>query len=317
MSGSRITLNRTPEGAFLVHKQNPHEPHKIHAEKQAAKQLLARGLSHRMPAYFNLDSESDDILMEYIPGIDMRKGIAQGEITQDTAQRIIRELLDTKRALWSIGEGRRGQVDGYVSMQREEYPDTIQKIMNDILPALSNEWGISQDRLLTTPITTPHQVIPSLGEILNDTRRFMDTAPSLLRFTHGDATGANILVTPEGDWRLIDCEWSGYADPAEAFVRMAKWVTSAVSAIDDAHIQDDGTHLSLSLRAYIPHAALDLQEYVLSQAKTFGALLSDEGFEQRVKGYMRGSYLREMALSLKRGDMRYAVFALHMIGAYL
>lgn len=316
MSGGRVARIETDQGTIVV-KYNPEEPHKISGEVRGYRALQETPLSPYLLRPF-FASEADGVLaMPYFDGIQLREGIKSGELSTTDALKVVSELLSVKKDFWSCQPKiyRNGEL---VSMQRKEWPDTLEKI-SQVVASLSERFNIPTVNLWISSLVVEGQEYPSLVTLLGQVHDFLHQSPPYAVLTHGDATGANTLYDPRTKtWRIFDTEWTGYSDSSEAFVRTTKYIsTTTVQAEKPIQVSLSDGRLHINLNTTHSATASMLQEYGMSMVDVFAYSLRDPDFSRRVKYYLSGSYLREFALSAKRGNPELGLFALVKAGEAL
>lgn len=308
MSSGKVLHLKTDESDMVV-KYNPVYPDKIQREIDGYRSLQGSPLAaFVLPPYF-ASKEDGVIVLPYFQGMQLRDGVRTGYIPYDLAYTVLTTLLDAKLQWWSQQE--KQHPNNTVSMQRDEWKDTVGKI-NQTFTALSETYGIPLEDLWNNPLVIQEKEYPSFLSTMTRVAQTLETYPPYTVFTHGDATGANILVNAENkEWKIIDAEWTGLADPAEAFVRMTKYIsTTTVQDIGAMHAHSEDGKLYLSIDVTFPKSAIALQNHGLSRRKAFGKALQDSEFVHRSNGYLAGSYAREVALAAKRGHPEMAFFAM-------
>lgn len=315
--GSVVRLD-TKNQAFVV-KFNKDDPKKLIKETVGYRLLQDTPLSEQLlTPEIAINDEAVYLKLPYFNGIQVRTGLREGILPQDLALKTLNELLDIKSQWWSSQEKNSSSGENS-SMQRDEVVDTLTNL-NFVLQQLSSKFNVPISVLWDSPIVSNNSTLPPLSEICNEFKSFLDTSPPYTVLTHGDATGGNILVNPaSGQWKLIDAEWVGNSDPAEAFARMAKYVsTTTLPSIDKISLEEKPDGINADLALEIPKACKQMQETALSRITEFSHKLRDPNFGRRVHMYLTGSYLREMALTLRRGDNPdVSIFALVKAGESL
>lgn len=300
MSGGKV-LKVTTDKDLLVIKHNPENPEKIKRERDGYDKLLKTPLASHMLIPMSEYSLGEDsvIAIPYFPGIQLRKGIQSESLPEELAFKTVAELLSIKRQWWANQPKQFDQ--DYISMQKEEWQDTLLKI-NETFDAISKKLNVPLEALWNSPIMFHDHEYPSLLNTIAVVNEFLKLPPPYTVLTHGDATGANIIVNPENkNWAMFDTEWVGYADPAEPYVRMIKYIsTTTIKKVQGLEAKFINGRLVLDLDLLFPQMAIDIQNYGLYTTKQFAASLSDTDFPRRVSMYLTGSYLRELALISRR-----------------
>ncbi len=294
----------------MVVKYNPNAPHKVRHEIAGFQKLQDTPLGRKMvtPTYHS--EELGVVVMPYFEGQQLRDAIRNGTIDSKQANSIIDELMQIKKDWWSKQEKVPGAHEGN-SMQRNEWTDTTRN-MQGVLNNLAQKYGLSPKEMWTSPIVFQDQEYPSLLQTAGRVHEALQRRPPYLVMTHGDATGANILFDPKSqNWKMIDAEWAGLADPAEAFVRMTKYISTTTASNREqlnARIQKNRLHLDLNIS--FPPAAVTIQKEGIKRSPLFSHALQDPNFIGRSQEYLAGSYLRELALADKRGYPEMGLFAM-------
>lgn len=314
MSGAKVLEVQTTNKGTIIIKHNKENPEKIHRELDGYELLRGTPLESHVPIPKTFSIKEGFLVMPEAPGVQMREGLKSGKIPEDVAKKVFAELLSVKKEWWATQPVIYPDGD-LMSMQRSEWPDTVQKFPV-ALAHLSGNFNIPIENLWSSPIVYQGELYPPVRELAAFTAEQLKEHPSQLKMVHGDATGGNIIVNSEnGDWKLIDAEWTGPGDPAEAYVRMVKQVsTTTVQRINhmNAAVKDNRIHLNMDVT--VPQIAQELQEYGKSMIPVFGMALNDPEFSARVSKAITGSYLRELALTTKRGDPDLAFFAIIKAG---
>lgn len=308
MSGGMVVKVETADWTGVV-KHNPESPHKITNELEGYKKLAESPLSRRMLKPIYASAEHAVQVLPHFEGIQMRDGIKNGSISVEDGANVLKELIALKAEWWGSQE-KRTDVSVFNSMQRTEWQDT-QQHMHAAIHAISESTGVSIEDLWLLPITHEGATYPSLISTMGKVSDMLKLSPSYTVLAHGDASGGNILMNPDTkDWKLIDAEWAGPTDPAEAIVRMVKQ-TSTTTALSHAEtgIYKMGDVLELHVDGVNEEAAF-LQRFGLSSINHLGNALRDSDFRDRAMTYLAGSYLREVALAPKRGKVDLAPMAI-------
>lgn len=309
MSGGQVLKVVTDSDAFVV-KHNPNAPEKVTREIDGYRMLRNTPLSsHLLPPV--LASKRDAVLaIPFFPGIQLREGLKTDSLQKDTALSTIASLLSIKKEWWSKQSKVLPNGD-LLSMQRDEWNDTLARTQ-DTLKKLALQFNIPIQDLWRAPIVHKGEKHASLLSIMARVSETLSARPPYAVLVHGDATGANILVDPqEKTWKLVDAEWVGHGDPAEAFVRMIKYESTTTAKPNyrvGAWIEGGELHIDYSVP--FSDTARSLQQHGLSKTRYFARALADPEFPLRVQTYLAGSYLRELALALQRGYPELGLFAM-------
>lgn len=309
MSGAQIVFVRTQTDAFVI-KYNPHATERIQREIAGYRQLADSPLADMLAFPTQELPDKGVLVLPFIPGTQLREGIQAETIPHDLAMQIMHDLFQRKKVWWGNQEKGTPQ-HGFRSMQREEWTDTVQKLQ-EVSTMLAKQYRIPHETLWQSPLQFEGKTYPSLLQTTARVSEALRLPPPYTVMTHGDATGANLLVdVANKKARLIDTEWVGPADPAEAFVRMTKHLSSTtIQNSGELSLQTDEDTLIVNLDLSFSPTAVALQEYGLAQVPHVASLLHDPLFSTRVQEYLAGSYLREVALAQKRGNTKLALFAM-------
>lgn len=309
MSEGAVVKITTDEGTMVV-KHNDMHPHKIHKEIDGYKSLEQTPLASRMLKPTMASREKGVLVLPFFNGQQMREGIRTGEIPSDLALDTLSSLLTIKRDWWAA-QSKAHPNGNLVSMQREEWCDTLANV-NANLQKMSEQFGIPVESLWNYPVVFRDREYPPLKDVRSAIAQTLEQHPPYTVFVHGDATGANILVDPKRkEWKIIDAEWTGFGDPAEAFVRMTKYISTTTSTpTQPGKISERGGRINLDFDMNFPPTAIDLQYHGLSRSDSFGEALGDPDFTKRSSSYLAGSYFRELALASRRGTPETAFFAM-------
>jgi FMN phosphatase YigB (HAD superfamily) len=311
MSGGKVLRVDHNEGSIVV-KHNLNSPERIHREIDGYQSLKGTPIYNYLldPIYHS--REEAVLTLPHFNGIQIREGIRTGEISDEIAQSTLQSLLEIKKSWWSTQEKIADSQEA-LSMQRTEWLDTTEK-MDQVIEHLAQKYQIPQNDLWGSPLVIGGIELPSLATVKASVAGLLEDRPPYLVLCHNDATGANILVHPENyDWKLIDVEWAGLNDPAEAFVRMIKYVSTTTSSrVGHVAARFDGNRVYVDADVEFPESAYSLQRLGTERLTEFGESLKDPDFGHRVRQYLAGSYLRELALAAKRGNPDLGLLAMVM-----
>lgn len=310
MSGGKVAKVEKTDGEEVVLKTNKQEPHKVRAENDAYANLKSSQLARYLLDPVTFHPEPAALIMPFFPGVELRKSLQSGDIDLKTAMNVSAELFAVKRMWWQ-GQNKVTGVREYKSMQRTEWNDTKAQL-GGVLEQVALGFGLPADDLKYRQINYRGRLLPSITGVMDHVQKQLEMDPEYVIHVHGDATGANILINPQnGVWKLIDNEWSGMADPAESLVRMVKQESTTTArnlAVESLSVEDDSVMARMDFDFH-PYASA-LHWYGLDKVPEFEEVLKDPGFEGRFYSYLAGSYLRELALSTKRGNTGTAVLAM-------
>lgn len=313
MSNGKVIRIDTQNDAVVI-KYNPENPIKLIQEVQGYMLLADTPLSPHLLLPRIVNDKTMFIVLPYFDGIQLRAGLRTGLLPQNIALQALNELLDIKKGWWS--SQKKGIASNSLSsMQRSEHFDTLSKIIL-VLPQLSSMFNVPIEDLGNSPIISGATKLPSLFEMINKISEFMKSSPPFTMLAHGDATGGNIIINPSSKkWKIVDAEWAGNSDPAEAFARMAKYIsTTTLPSVGKTTLSRETEGIKANLILDIPEASKIMQETALSRIPEFSDQLKDNDFRRRVFMYLTSSYLREMALTLKRGNPELSIFAIIKAG---
>lgn len=308
MSGNRIIKVDTYDRGSMVIKHGDHR--KVGNEITRLKLLEGTPLEPHIPTVLYASHDLGIVAYPHYEGHQLRTGVKTEQITQPDAEKLLDELIDIKTQWWSA-QPKEFQPRKYVSMQREEWDDTLAGIGTS-LSLLEGKFGVSARDILERPISFSGQTFPPLEHVIAHVGHFLARPPEYVVTAHNDATGANIIHNAaDVSWTLLDPEWTGPSDPAEAYTRLIKYITSstALSAEHDA-LNVSGERLRVAIDMRFPQAAIALQTRGLQRMDGVSHALHDRTFEDRASHYLAGSYLREAALAPKRGGAPTALFAI-------
>lgn len=314
MSDARvIKVETTDKGTFVI-KLNPKYPEKVKKEIDGYELFKHTPLEEHIPVPLTFSAEESFMVLPFIEGMQLREGIKHGQVPEDVARKTLAELLSTKKEWWSEQPKMHPNGD-LMSMQRKEWADTGQRV-HDSLVLLSQRFNIPLRDLWLSRVVHQGYTYPSLRDVAALTAVQLQESPPYAKNAHGDASGANIIVDPEKKkWKLIDAEWAGPTDPAEALVRMTKYVsTTTVQEVERIDANHTNGKIHLDMQVKYPQTADALQSYGTAMSDVFGYALGDPDFTHRFNNYMAGSYLRELALCSKRGNPDLAFFAIVKAG---
>lgn len=285
----------------LVAKWSEEHKHKVGREIRGRKLLEDTPLGAWLVPTIESSEEDGVLIMPKFDGTELRQGLQTGKVNLSLAKETLNELLNTKLNWWSE-QNKKTPTEGFVSMQREEWQDTLQGI-EATLTQIGEKYNISRYDLVTLPIIYRDQEFPSLAYAIKKAHQNLQSEPPYTTLAHNDATGGNILVNMEtGEKALLDGEWAGQSDPAEAFTRVGKYISATtIEQMTQPIIEARPSGIHIQTEVAVPKEAIVLQNLVLSKAEEFGKALKDEDFTSRFGNYSASSYLREVALARKRG----------------
>jgi len=123
MSGSRVTHVTGPRETFVL-KNNAREPGKIYKEIDGFKKLAGTPIAPHMLMPYSYLRNHNSLFLPYFSGIQMRDAVRQGSISEDRAKKTLGKLLEVKMKWWN-SQVKQPSEDGLVSMQRDEWKDTL------------------------------------------------------------------------------------------------------------------------------------------------------------------------------------------------
>lgn len=299
-----------PDGSELVIKSS-HLPERIRAEIAGYSLLKDSPLAAHILSPYASSQDPAFLVLPKIEGIQMREGVRKEEFPHDMALGVLEELLDIKKQWWSMQEKQKPETFEIVSNQRRNWSQNLERIAT-VIAQMSQSTDIPIEAFFSSPIISSGKRLPPLRDSLLLIHALLKQPPPYTLLTHGDAMGGNILVEKDtGNWHLLDPEYAGYNDPAEAYVKTIKYVTTATAqGMNRFAATQDGDVLFLDLQVKFPSLACKLQEYGLSRVEEFAKALDDPDFPNRVDLYVTASYLREIALTIRRERPEMAWFAL-------
>lgn len=309
MSGGQVLHIDTGDESFVV-KHNPTSPERVRREIEGYSALRDTPLAKHLLPPRQMSDRLALLVLPYQEGIQLRQGVKEGLIDTPHAGAILSDLFDTELQWWP--EQDRTQPTGQIeSMQRSEWNDTVDRVQTALVD-LSKHFSIPVEKLWTLPISHNGQEHGSFLSAMRQVHMLLSEQPPYTVLDHNDASGANILVNQnDGSWKLVDAEWAGQADPAESFVRMTKYAsTTTLTDLGPIKIEEVDGKLVIDVDPTFPDAALRLQEMGLSRTPQFARALNDPDFTTRVREYLAGSYIREIALAAKRGNPDMSAFGI-------
>ncbi|MCD6046413.1 MAG: hypothetical protein K0S08_60 [Gammaproteobacteria bacterium] len=292
-----------------VIKHNSKE--RVLRESQGYDLLSPTPLGPHMPYPEFIDIQEGIIILPFVDGIPLRLGAKKASIPLNTGLKAFNELLTLKKAWWSTQIKRHHEFEA-ISVQRLDWPNTLEKIP-EALTCLSKEYGLTPAELMAYPIVTPESKMrSSLNEMIKTVNTLLTTRPDYTILTHGDIIGANFLINPtSGTWSVIDPEFAGYGDPAESLVKIIKYeTTTTVQSVLKNSLQVVNQCLEIQVEVQFSELARCLHATGLAIAKEFSLSLKDATFLERFRVYLAGSYLREIALTLRRNRPDLVLFAI-------
>lgn len=310
MSGANIIrVDRHDDDPMIIKFSDKH-PYRVVNEIVRHGMLTETPLQPYLLPLLYASREHAIIAYPFFQGVQVREGIRTGEVEQENVEGVFTDLLAVKRDWWGNQEKRFGSRE-HVSMQREEWQDTLKGISQTI-QGLERTYGVSAKDILEEPMRFEGNTYRPFQETVTRVGAFLADNPPYTILAHNDATGANIIYNiPAQRWKLLDPEWTGPSDPAEAYVRMVKYITSSTArGFSEASLDETGSTVVANISVDFPKTALHLQNLGLSQGPDFAHALQDPAFMERAGLYLSGSYLREVALATRRGTLDAAIFAM-------
>lgn len=308
--GKHVVDVTAPNGNELVIKSSD-APEKIRREIEGYKLLEGTPLATHITFPYASSPDPAFLVLPKIKGVQMREGVRKEELDEDTAMHVLQELLDIKKQWWAAQEKQDPEKSGIVSHQRANWSQNLGRI-TEVINRMSQSTGIPIGAFFSAPLISSGKQLPPLRNSLLLVHSLLEQPPPYTVLTHGDAMGGNILVEKDtGMWHIFDPEYAGYNDPAEAYVKAIKYVTTATSqGIQGFAATYNEDLLTMDVRVKFPPLAYKLQKYGLSRIDEFAQALDDPDFPKRVRTYFTASYLREIALTLRRKKPGMAWFAL-------
>lgn len=293
---------------------------KIYGEARGYELLQETSLAPYLLAVDTTHIEDGIIATPYYDGQQLREGVKNESIDPESAVEALSTLLSVKREWWASQDPQEIDQEGLISMQREEWEDTVSRIQA-LLPAVAEHYKMTPEQLLLNNLVLNGKELPTLATILESSKSFLTGKPNRTVLAHNDATGANVLIKPEiGEIKIIDYQWTGKpSDPAEAFVRMGKWASTSMLSQTPAYkvlSVNGAVHLE-SQNTPVNPLAQQMQEVAEAAIPSFARAMGEPEFGFRVQSYMAGSYLRELALSAQRGGPESSMFAIIKAGESL
>lgn len=316
MSGSHLSYVKTNDGKAVVVKHHQSDPSRVRNDIAGYSFLTGTPIETRMPQIEAADPSQGYLVLPHIEGPTLREHILKGSLGSSEAIQIYQQLLDLKRSWW--GSQDKMSPEQYKSMQRAEWDET-QKLIPESIVKMASYFGVSKDSFWSMPIRIDGRKLPSLESVVNSVAKLLEQPPKYVIGVHGDATGSNIIVGSNPlAWMLIDAEWADFGDPAESYLRMAKQLsTTTAIGINVKGVGNFEEGLGVMMDSKFNQVAHALNDYILNRASEFALVLKDPDFINRLNIYSAGSYLRELALINKRGNIQDGLLAMVMAGKAL
>jgi hypothetical protein len=293
-----------------VAKYNPNNRERVIREMRGFKLLQQTALAPHLIAPERKLPQYGLLVYPFYPGIQLREGIKNGAIDEQLALDVLRSVVELEGLHWSRAQSSDSDSE-LRSMQREEWNDTVAGIQT-VIGQFESRFGLTSDQAQHGEIVINGVVYPSLGHCVRAVEDIFKQRPPYTVVAHNDLTGANLLVNPdERSFKVVDYEWAGQADPAESLVRTVKYISTTTlrdTPLFDVQASDGRVVINTSSVMFNPLAE-KMQALGLSLTGEVGRLLGDGEFERRFALYLAGSYLREVALSLRRGTPETALLA--------
>lgn len=308
--GKHVVDVTAPDGSELIIK-SADTPEKTLREIRGYELLKDTPLATHITFPLAVSEHPAFLVLPKLPGTQMREAIRKGTLDEETALHVLEQLLDTKKQWWTTQEKKDPEESGIVSHQRANWTKNLERIAT-VIAQMSQTTGIPIEAFGSTPIISGGKKLPPLRDSMLQVHTLLADPPPYTILTHGDAMGGNILVEPDtGKWHLFDPEYAGYNDPAEAYVKAVKYVTTATAqGMERLFVKYDDESIQLDVAMRFSPVASALQTYGLSRVDEFAKALDDPDFPRRINAYLTASYLREIALTLRRNRPEMAWFAL-------
>lgn len=306
MSGRRVLDVQHQKGAVVI-KHAPGSP-KMAAEIRGIQHLQQMPHAALMPC-LNFASEYQGVIsMERVNGTSGRDKLQQDTITPEDLYHVD-NVVDMKlRWIDDIRSGRKRTPEHMQprSMQREELDDTRTGVLSAV-NALSTTSGITADAIISHPLFFDGRLHLSMLEALNALEKFYSSTEHDPRFPlHGDISWGNMIFGTD-TIHIIDGEWAGLHDPAEAYTRTAKVISTTTAPKNSIHgtlmlgFNRGRQVIQLSTNNPFSQCVLALQKYMFTRGKEFEHVTQDNRFMQKLYMYLAGSYARELAIAERRG----------------
>jgi hypothetical protein len=310
MSGGRVLKIFSDNRPPLVLKDNPDRMHRTQREIEAYRLLKGTPVEPYLTMPHHVFPDRGVMVLPFFDGIQLRQGLQSGIIAQDTSIGVLNEVIDLKKRWWA--SQRKQSAENYLSMQQEEWPETV-TLIDQAISKVASKFGISSASIMERPFEINGIKHPALTETVEETEDFLTKDPPYTIITHGDASGANILVnTSTKKWALTDLEWAWWTDPAQSYVRLTKQESTTTAT--HAQVTDivfDGRHVEFTLNSGYHPLTSEMQRIGLESVGTMQEALGDPDFTQRYIKFWIGSHLREAGLAPKRKDEHMTVLAIH------
>lgn len=305
MSGRRV-IEAKHEDASVVVKHAPDNA-KTQAEIHGLTFLQQMPHAAHMPLVHFISEKHGVIAMEKVSGNSGREKLQTGLLTREDVARVdgvINMKLQWLRAVRAGGPIPANMKDR--SMQREEFEDTRRGIQ-DAVQILSTSVGIPVERLLKQQTYYDDRLHVSLSEVVQKVSSFYAESSNDQRFPlHGDVSWGNMIFSDDRV-HIIDGEWTGLHDPAEAYARIAKVISTTTAPVRSLRggimsgIVDSKTVLAIDVNDPFSSQIHDAQQHLLDRGEEFASATQDAFFMRKLYMYLAGSYLRELAIANRRG----------------
>lgn len=305
MSGRRVIEAQHQEEAIVV----KHAPHSAKELDEIRGIQLLQHMPHAayMPRVHYVSEEEGVIAMEKVHGQTGREKLQTGDVTIDDIRRVD-EVIDMKlqwlagvlAGTTSISSDMRPR-----SMQREEFEETKLGILQ-ALREIATSQRITVDDIGSERLFFNGKVHLSFFEALDRLGKFYADTTYDRRFPlHGDVSWGN-MIFGNTSVHIIDGEWTGLHDPAEAYARLAKVIstTTAPSRSLESSLRlsfmDGRTVLEAQTNHPFSDVLYQLQQHMLKRGAEFVKVLHDPRFMKKLYMYLAGSYARELAIANRR-----------------
>lgn len=311
-SQTRQTLLVTfSDGQKKIIKCNYSDHERILRENQGYDVLSTTPLGPYMSYPEFVDYKNGVLVLPYIDGHQLRQVVKNETLPDQQVLKVFAEILNVKKTWWSQQVKHYGRLE-VSSVQRYDWKNTLEILALALAPALQ-ESKLSLTQFMALPIMTAQaKQSYSLDTVIVLLRNLLENMPEYTVLTHGDLSGANILLEANtGNWYVIDPEYADYGDPAESYVKLIKYeTTNTVQKVNKSQLAIKDGKIYIDVDIQFSNLAYQLQEMGLSAAPELAMSLRDHDFLRRVKIYLAGTYLREAALTINRCRPDLILFAI-------
>ena len=324
MSGSILQKVSMRTGKNVVVKHNPKEPYKIQKEIRGRALLESHGYKDVIldPIYQKEEGVVPFVAFPFNPGINFQEGLLDKTLSEEQAAQVVASIIGQKVKLWGLQEKKPVNPETFISMHRAIWESTLAQLPQGIT-LVAQKFGVNPEAIRNMPILYKGEQGVSLNDVVSNLSNFIKTNPPYTIVSHNDASAGNIFVNLAGAnvdyWTLIDYEWAGPSDPAEALTRVVKHKTTTyLQNVKNAGLIQESGALKINLDGDWPPSVVAAQNEGMGRLEIFPELFQDPDFKTRFYSYLSCLYLREFAFApMRLKEIEAALYPLAMTIYYM